>query len=562
MDKPKKLITDIQCPSCGAPANFDIVKQRYECAYCGGKVAIKEAIEQKRGFRKLHSKKLKETVKDFKLCKTTCSGCGAELVFDENEAVSNCAFCGRSLVRRDYVHNKELPEYIVPFKITLDEAKEQLRKWCEKNKRKKEAKHILPLIDELQGFYLPYEFIRGPVHMKISRMADGGVYPCEGFINDEVVNRSKQLDNLLLDGMEPFDFDEMAEFDFVYVAGQRVKTPDVDDEIFEYRVSEEASSSYEPKVRKILETKAVYVNSNVEEAVRMPVLLPVYYVNKENREKMYKGKTYPGDNFVAAVNGQTGKVSVRAEEDTKYYFLPWWFKGILATIVSILAVYGGLTLFGCDKETVYVSTGCFGIITFIVLLVLFHDTEHNKFSVESGRKIFTSGKQTLKRVKGKLVWDDKILERKVVKPVFFMNLDGERKQVDIRFTSPMRVLKVIVVSVVGIFFPVVLALFINGFNFAKLWLGGSAAWFCLSVPLAPVFLMKFIAFELYENPWIWIVDEKGGKKRYREKMSKATKKEIKDTIIDNFFHSELKFLAWLGLIFMIAMVYLTAGYGQ
>ena len=86
MDKPKKLITDIQCPSCGAPANFDIVKQQYECAYCGGKVAIKEAIEQKRGFRKLHSKKLKETVKDFKLCKTTCSGCGAELVFDENEA--------------------------------------------------------------------------------------------------------------------------------------------------------------------------------------------------------------------------------------------------------------------------------------------------------------------------------------------------------------------------------------------------------------------------------------------------------------------------------------------
>ncbi|MCR5345058.1 MAG: hypothetical protein K6E46_03245 [Lachnospiraceae bacterium] len=556
----KKLITDIQCPSCGAPARFDIYNQRYECEYCGGKVGIKEAIEQKQGFRKIHIKKIHESVKDYKLYKTVCTGCGAELVFDENEAVSNCAFCGRSLVRREYVHNKELPEYIVPFKITLDEAKAQLRNWCEKNKHKREAKHLLPLIDELQGFYLPYELVRGPVHMKISRMANGSVYSCEGFINDEFVNRSKQLDNLLLDGMEPFDFEEMAEFDFAYVAGQRVKTPDVDDERFEYRVREEASNSYEPKVRKILETKAVYVNSDVEEAVRMPVLLPVYYINKENKEKMYRGKTYPGDNFMAAVNGQTGKVSVRAEEDTKYYFLPWWLKGILATIISTGVLAGGMYLFGAETELITVASGCFGLIAFIVLMCLYSDTEHNSFSVEEGRKIFTSGTQTLKRVKGKLVWDDKVIERKVMDPIFFQQINGERKQVSIRFTSVTRVVRTIVISLVGLFFPVICALFINGFNFGKIWLGGSAVWFCLAVPLLPVFLIKFGINELYDKPWIYIIDEKGRKKRHKEKMPKAEKREIWEFVKEFLFTRPLCFFSWFMVLVFIVMVYLTAGY--
>lgn len=34
---------DVRCPSCGAPARFDIIKQQYLCGYCGGTVGIKEA---------------------------------------------------------------------------------------------------------------------------------------------------------------------------------------------------------------------------------------------------------------------------------------------------------------------------------------------------------------------------------------------------------------------------------------------------------------------------------------------------------------------------------------
>ena len=121
--------------------------------------------------------------------------------FEESEALSNCAFCGRSLVRSEYLDTDGHSENDLPLRLTEEEAGERFKEWCDKNSGKAEAKHLRPLLKELKGFYLPYELVRGPVHMTVSRMDGGGNYPCDGFINDEFVNRSKQLDNLLLDGM-------------------------------------------------------------------------------------------------------------------------------------------------------------------------------------------------------------------------------------------------------------------------------------------------------------------------------------------------------------------------
>ena len=83
-------ITDIHCPQCGAPADFDIVRQMYVCGHCGGTVGISEAQKEKQGFRKLQREKLKNSVKKYRLFSTSCSGCGAEVVFEENEALSGC----------------------------------------------------------------------------------------------------------------------------------------------------------------------------------------------------------------------------------------------------------------------------------------------------------------------------------------------------------------------------------------------------------------------------------------------------------------------------------------
>ena len=67
-------IIAIHCRHCGAPAEFDIVKQEYVCGYCGGTVGIKEALQEKQGFRAMQQERIQSSVKSYKLFKASCSG--------------------------------------------------------------------------------------------------------------------------------------------------------------------------------------------------------------------------------------------------------------------------------------------------------------------------------------------------------------------------------------------------------------------------------------------------------------------------------------------------------
>lgn len=542
----RKRITDIHCPNCGGPADFDIIRQEYLCGYCGGTVKIDEALKEKQGFRELQSGRLRNSVKAFRLFKANCSGCGAEIVFEEGEAMSSCPFCGRSLVRTDYLDASDMPESVIPFALTQSEAEAALSGWCGRNRLKREARELSGLIKELRGFYLPYEMIRGPVHMRVSRMDGFRKYSCEGFISDEFVNRSSQLDNLLLDGMEPFDTDGLVEFDFAYVAGKRVKTADVPASELNTRVREETQTSYTPYVRKVLESKAVEVDADISSAVRLPVLLPVYYICK-------------GD-LMAAVNGQTGKVSVRSLRESHYYFLPWWLKAIAATVVFALASFLAFRLFGMDTAVSVLISGILAAFFIIVTLCLYSDTARNDFAVESGREIFTSGEKTLVREKGGLVPRESVLLRKTEEPVFFEKIGEKEQPVALRFTSPLRVIRMAVLCMAALFLPVIAALLINGFDFQRLFLGGSAVWFCIAVPIVPIYLLKFGIVELHDNPWIYIIKENGKRKRYRKKLNFRVTWDGIRTVLRVMFVPPVSLAFWFGLLSFIVMVYLTAGY--
>ncbi len=542
--KLKGSIADVHCTGCGAPARFDIKKQKYTCSYCGEHVEISEALNEKIGFRKLQQTKIRDSAKNYRLMHATCSGCGADLIFEEGEAMANCAFCGRTLARREYLSDRELPEAIIPFRITLKEAKEELLGWCDANRRRPESRHVREKVDDLAGFYLPYELVRGPVTSHMSRKDSFAIYEGHGFIDNVFVNCSRQLDNLVLDGAEPYELEELVPFDFSYAAGQKIKTLDIDDRMLEMRVGSEVSNDYLPAVQKVLGTKAVDIVTTAGDALRMPVLLPVYYISS-------------GDTVVA-VNGQTGKVSVLEEKVRHFYFTPWWLKAIIATIVSCGVLFGALTLGGLDFGTRLTAVGCLGLILLIVLMAAYSDATHTKFRMERRREILTSDGRVLRRAKGgKLERDAKAKAKTVVYPQFYQTIDGKDERVELVFASPARLIKTALLLFGGVFLPVILAFIINGFNFAKLNFGGSAAWFCLAVPLAPVFIVLML-IHLYDDPWIYILDDRGHKKRYRQKDSEIKVSEIFGMIKEGLFHPPLCFLVWFCILCFCAMVWATA----
>ena len=536
-------LADIRCTSCGAPAKFDIVRQIYVCTYCGQRVGISEAQSQKLGFRMIQRGRMNESIKNFSLFKGSCTGCGAEIIFEENEALASCAFCGNTLVRKDYLKIEEMPESIIPFALTPDEAKDRLKAWCGANPLKPEAKILAKNTEELKSFYLPYELVIGPVHMDVARMDGNRKYTCEGFINDEFVNRSKNLDNLLLDGMEPYDLNALREFEFGYVAGQRVRIPDLDEKELNQRIEQEAAFIYRPSAAEVLETDAVEINAVTSDVLRLPVLLPVCYFSKNG--------------LVAAVNGQTGKVSVRSLNEKNFIFLPWWLKAVIATIIFGTVLYGALYLGGMNTGTALMITGMTLLIWIIITLCYFSDTVRNDFKVKKDRDIYTSGDSTFMRRDTELVMNPEILKRKAEKPVFFIELDGERKPVELKFTTPLRVSRMIILCIGALFLPVILALIINGFDFDRLEIGGSAVWFCIAVPVVPVYLLKFGIVELHDNPWIYVLKEDGSKKRYRRESPVGFGTVMK-TVLKALFVPPVCFAVWFGIAVFVTMVYLTA----
>jgi len=293
-----------------------------------------------------------------------------------------------------------------------------------------------------------------------------------------------------------------------------------------------------------MNTSAVEVDADVSSAIRLPVLLPVYY--------------FCQDDLMAAVNGQTGKVSVMALKESHYYFLPWWLKAILATLSVTVLTGLACHLLGMSIPESFGIAAMLGLILLIVTLCLYSDTRKNRFVVEAGKEIYTSGEKTFHRQRDGLVQSDRILSRKLSKPVFFEKIEGKYRPVELKFNSPGRILKTVVLTIAALFLPVILALLINGFDFSKIRLGGSAAWFCIMVPVVPVYVLKFAIVELYERPWIYLLQDDGRKKRYRKKY--PIRIDIRE-ILKALFIPPVSLAVWFGIASFIVMVYLTAGYG-
>lgn len=473
---------DIYCSSCGAPAKFDIAGQVYRCAFCGGVTGIREPLAEKQGFRAAHRARLAAKRREWPLLSCECTGCGAQLIFPEGEVLTGCAFCGRSLVHREYLGIEGFPEILIPFRITEAEARANLLKWCDGNRTRPEAKDIRRHIDEMKGFYLPYELVKGPTSCAVSRR-ESRTFRCRGFWEGSFVNTSRQLDNLLLDGMEPYDLGDVREFDFAHLAGQRVKVRDTDEGETAARIGEEIAAKYRPFAARTLETRGVTLSADTENLVELSAVLPVYYLRA-------------GDTL-AAVNGQTGKVAVR--EKRERFLLPWWLKPLAGSALFPALAYGVMWLFGAERmASLYVA----GLLCVFLLFVLF-TAYHNEFG--------GLGRERLPR---RILTLDSSRET-VEPPAFYLPIDGRDRAVDLRFTTPGRLLVMILLPVAVVFLPLLLAFLLNGFSARGLTLGGAAVWLCITVPLAPVFTLKFGRLELYEHPVVHYRTDDGRRVRYR-----------------------------------------------
>lgn len=348
-------IQEYKCPCCGGAIAFDSTIQKMKCPYCDTEFEMETLASYDSELRseqtddmnwQLASGDTWQEDGSGGLNAYVCNSCGGEIACDENTAATSCPFCGNPVVMTGRLAGALRPDYVIPFKVDKRAAKEALKKHYE-------GKRLLPKvfkdenhINEVKGVYVPFWLFDtgADVNMrykatKVRTWSDSQYDYTEtkfyavsrggklGFEKVPVDGSARMPDDLM-ESIEPFDFSEAVDFQTAYLAGYLADKYDVDAEKSVERANERIRKSAEDAFYETVKGYATVMKETG--SIRLQngrvtyALFPVWLLST----------TWNGQNYLFAMNGQTGKMVGNLPLDKAAY--KKWLFGLTGSIGMVL----------------------------------------------------------------------------------------------------------------------------------------------------------------------------------------------------------------------------------
>ena len=499
----------VRCPNCGAQQHYDLKKEQFVCSYCG---TTQETVAQSVEFA--HWKKLQQAIVlegSSRAKAFACPSCGARVMAVTDEANQQCPFCHNMVVSSNF-EGADLPQVIVPFKLTLEEATQKLKTWIVNNEDHNPAAPILKKnLSQLTACYLPYHIIRG---LSKGTMDIGSEMTFQAYTDATLVNASNDLENLFLDGMEPFQLEAARAFDFNFLTHQKAKIQNVNPVVMAQRLNAEALNEVHDTLSKRFHTNEIDLKMNQGAHESVSTLLPVFVLRCD-------------DGTMAAVNGQTGKVSVtqgKMVNKTRN----WWIWPTLATIE--LAILGAIL--GSSSNEFGHAGGLLGALLFSLvfggLAFIIASVRHKEVPTLA---VYTSDENTPRQPNTRVE--------------FFENFGNGLEPVTIKFMTLGRLSKLILGTMLITFLPIWIVMVIKlishqdvfdfQFGYAIIWL------------VVPVFFIILAlaggVTKVYHHPMFYKTMPDGKLKRYR----KQSRGQIWKNVFSQLFKDRKTGFAILGI---------------
>ncbi len=372
------------CPCCGGSLKFEASLQKVKCEYCDTEFEVNDLKELNDASNNIEENTSWEASSneefglDDQLNVYLCETCGGEVMCDENTTSTLCPYCGNPVILKGRLTGGLKPNYIIPFKLEKDAAKNNLNNYFK-------GKILLPNdfkklneVKEVTSLYVPYWLfdasVSGMAKFRTTRVrtwSDSNYRYKEtkhyqvirgGDIAFEKlpVDASKKMDDQMMESIEPFDFKEAKDYNNAYIVGYAADKYDVSqEETFEranVRIKEGTVDALRSTIHNYDTVNLVDSTINYKSNSAYYAYYPVWTLNSLYKEKKYQ----------FAMNGQTGKLTGN---------LPISF--IKATIISLLSfIIFGAALFGLfyaimsDSENRMIISVAAGLIGGIVLTVL------------------------------------------------------------------------------------------------------------------------------------------------------------------------------------------------
>ncbi|MGD8327726.1 MAG: hypothetical protein PVF65_12510 [Sphingomonadales bacterium] len=352
------MLLQTPCEACGADLKFNPGTQSLSCDYCNHHMEIEgaddwgyEAQEEINLADYFHEEEESDGLVERYVAH--CQSCGAETELEENQQSSICPFCATPLVVEQAQTLKKIkPKGLLPFYIERKEAVASYREWQDSlwfapnDLKKRSATH-----DGFEGVYLPfwtydadsisyYSGKRGDYYYVTVRTkdSDGNTVSkkerrtkwhyvqgrvCCSF-DDILVPASQSLPQDKLEALEPWDLDNLVDYQDAYLAGYRSEIYQTSLQDGFYIAEEVMDDGIREQVRWDIggDRQVIHsVDTRYTHATFKHILLPVWISSYQ-----YKGKLYQ-----ILVNARTGEV--QAER-------PWSWPKITAAILTAIAAFG------------------------------------------------------------------------------------------------------------------------------------------------------------------------------------------------------------------------------
>ena len=353
----------IACPKCGADISFDPSSGKLYCEYCGSYSDVKEVELNQYNKEKVKKEATKqedntpsygaindngaEIYDEFH-----CSSCGAQLVTDKSTTISRCVFCGSQNLLKQRLSGRFEPKKVLPFKIDKNRFINIYRMFVHKKIFAPNEFRSNPIITETRGLYVPFYLYNYDIisygRGVAERRSDKTTY-YKWFEHQEKatslipIDGSSRLDDSIMSSLEPYNMNELTDFNPAYLTGFQSEKTDETAEVLDMKAENRAIMHTKRTIESCESPYRIthgYVISDLYKKCDPEyALLPIWFVNTNFNNKKYS----------YAVNGQTGKVVGEIPlSHPKFYA----FMGMLATIAMALTIIIlGVFLFGGSSSS-------------------------------------------------------------------------------------------------------------------------------------------------------------------------------------------------------------------
>ena len=352
------------CPNCGATETyFDTSIGKLFCPYCETIFEGEKIEESKTGTLEgtIIGSGARNINEDFNNIMTVrCNGCGAEVVVDTSETTQKrCHWCRGILSINERIENGAVPDKILPFKITKEEAKKEIDKFVHSRtffalpRFKKEYK-----LENVMGVYLPYMLVdvnancdfegEGEHQTRIYWVNDGkesrydaNVYKIRRLFNitiddltvetnkDKQDKKTKDKTNNIINAIMPFDTENCIRFESRYLTGFTSEKRNINIDGLKSQIEIQIKDVSRHSLNKNLENydrgiKWEKENVNVIGTRWMTAYLPVWIYS-------YYDRTRKQIHYIA-VNGRTKELKGSVPINSLRLY-------IITGIIEILSIY-------------------------------------------------------------------------------------------------------------------------------------------------------------------------------------------------------------------------------